>query len=114
MTEEPHDIPPWFMPSGDVIIGEPRGEAEEEHFEETGQLLKEKEEQLCPHCGNAYEFEDDGYFIHESRMPDGSIGLDAGLPEKDGHTVEPTAWCAESGEMRYAASEQFGYKGWQF
>jgi len=115
VTEEHHNIPPWFMPSEDtVLIGEPRGEVEKEHFEDTGQLLKQAEENLCPHCGKPYKLEDDGNFIHEHRVPTGTFGLNTGLPEKDGHTVEPTAWCTESGEKRYAYKESFGYKGWQF
>ncbi|WP_136689988.1 hypothetical protein [Halorhabdus amylolytica] len=100
MTEEKHDIPPWFMPSGDdpVVIGKPRGDAEKENLEEEGELL---DENLCPHCGESYEKEEDGRYIHDYRPVEGN-----GTWQRMGGTeywsgeIEPAEWCTQAGRQR--------------
>lgn len=82
-----HDIPEWYLPDGETLLGEPRGEAEQEHFEETGELLSDDPE-VCPHCGEEYQKETDGYFVH------------SWVPVGDGSRVKMGLTCLPSGEKR--------------
>ena len=78
---ESHDIDSWFIPDGETLLGEPRGEAEQEHYEETGELLDSEEPEVCPHCGEGYQKEKDGWFIH-SWVPVDGDSFDTGWQER--------------------------------
>jgi len=58
MSQQKHDIDPWFMPDDEKVLA---NEAETEHAEEHGEL---PDEPLCPHCGKPYREEIDGSYIH--------------------------------------------------
>jgi hypothetical protein len=58
MSQQKHDIDPWFMPDDEKVLA---NEAETEHAEEHGEL---PDEPLCPYCGVPYRDGTDGVYVH--------------------------------------------------
>jgi hypothetical protein len=104
---ESHDIDPWFIPDGETLLGEPRGEHEQEHFEKTGELLSDDPE-VCPHCGEPYEKETDGWFVHSWVPVDGDgfgdfekrTHADGSVSWSRGATVKMGLVCMPCGKKR--------------
>lgn len=88
-----HDIPEWFIPSGEHVIA---NEHERDAIEEDGEL----DEPLCPHCGEPYEKQDGDDYIHAWR------------PVEGGPDVEPDVWCVSTGAKRRYDRELLGYGEW--
>jgi len=86
MTEEPHDIPEWYIPDEEQVIA---NKHEQEEIEETGEL----DEPLCPHCGREYKREKDDNYIHKYQRE-----------SKGASSLEPALWC-NSYQKRIRASQ---------
>jgi len=96
MTEKKHDIDPWFIPDDEeIVLGQPRGEAEQEHYEENGELLDDEEPEVCPHCGEPYKTENNGFYTHAY------VRKDVGEILETDYCWKPGVICTPSGDKNF-------------